>query len=147
MYCRENRKHSIATSTKPWVKSHISTITKVYIKSGSDEVILKVARTFSNGTTPVLATLEHPFKKQAHGDERAGFTLLTGCLIPEGTSGGTACARWLCTSLSSAQKELQERSHLGNQPIVPTDVQSRQYTVRCCRSFALSGGNKSSTPI
>jgi hypothetical protein len=91
--------------------------------------------------------LGHPFKKQAHGDDRAGFTLLAGCLIPEGTSGRTACARWLCTSLSSAKQELHERSHLGNQPIVQTDVQSRQYTVMCCRSFALSGGNKSPTPI
>jgi hypothetical protein len=91
--------------------------------------------------------LGHPFKKQAHGDESAGFTLLAGGLIPEGTSGRTACARWLCTSLSSAKQELHERSHLGNQPIVRTDVRSRQYTVRCCRSFALSGGNKSPTPL
>ncbi len=53
--------------------------------------------------------VEHPFKKEAHGDERSGFTLLADGLIPEGPSGRNACARWHFTSISSAQQELQER--------------------------------------
>jgi hypothetical protein len=73
------------------------------VQSESSAMLLCSARSWCAGY------LKHPRKKEAHGDERSGFTLLADGLIPEGTSSRNACARWLCTSISSAQKELQER--------------------------------------
>ena len=82
------------------------------VASFAVEACAKKARRAS-GLLPHQTTcagyVEHPCKKEAHGDERSGSTLLADGLIPEGTSSRNVCALWLCTSLSSAKQELQEK--------------------------------------